>query len=246
MDQSKLYQIYDREAGPIISFIEYLRELYRLPRPGDLLDMGCGPGRLLDPLAASEWRVVGYEPDRDYAGSAQAILRHIPNGRFRLAGFLELDEQQAFDLIIAVNGPYYYLQEPGHRKEAVERCARALRPGGVLFLEFSNFPWILKNYREPPPVEITVDGITVTRHAHHVIDYHRGAFVHHDRFVWTDESGTERTVEKTHSLSMVSFPELAFFLRGTGFENVRTYNNFADREPSEITGRRILVAAQMP
>ena len=246
MDQSALYQFYDREPGPIIAFLEYLRDLYGLPRPGIVLDMGCGPGRLLAPLAASDWSVVGYEPDPDYAGSAQKTLRELPHGRFRQAGFLDLDESQSFDLIVAVNGPYYYLQEPRHRREALERCARALRPGGVLFLEFSNFNWILKNYREPPAAEVIVDGIRVTRHARHDIDYHHGAFVHHDRFVWLDESGNERVLTKTHRLALVSFPELAFFLGELGFGSVRTYNSYADREPSELNSRRILVAARSP
>jgi SAM-dependent methyltransferase len=246
MDQSQLYSFYDREPGPIVAFIEYLRDLYRLPRPGVVLDMGCGPGRLLKPLASSNWTVVGYEPDPDYAGSAHAILSATPNGRFRQAGFLDLNETQAFDLIAAVNGPYYYLLEPGQRRAALERCARALKPGGVLFLEFSNFPWILKNYREPPTAEVTIGGVRVTRHARHDIDYHRGTFFHHDRFVWSDDSGNERVVTKTHRMAMVSFPELAFFLREIGFDAIRTYNNYSDREPSELTERRIIVSAQAP
>lgn len=246
MDQSQLYQLYDREPGPIVEFLEHLRTTYGLPRPGTILDMGCGPGRLLAPLAAADWTVVGYEPDAGYAPAARERLRGLRNGRFRQAGFLDLDETEAFDLIAGVNGPYYYLPTPSERRQALERCASALRPGGVLFLEFSNFHWILKNYREPPTTEIDVDGVEVRRVADHRIDYHRGTLTHTDRFTWRDDSGTVRVVTKSHRMALISYPELAYFLDEIGFDDIRTYNGFEDREPSELTGRNILVAARRP
>jgi SAM-dependent methyltransferase len=246
MDQSQLYALYDREPDPIVAFLEYVRDLYELPRPGSVLDMGCGPGRLLAPLAASEWSVVGYEPDPDYAESARATVAELPNGRFRQAGLLDLDEVAAFDLIAAVNGPYSYVLAPKDRREALRRCSQALRPGGVLFLEFSNFHWILKNYREPPVAEIDVDGMKVTRTARHEIDFHHGTFAHHDRFTWRDSSGQDHGVAKVHPMAIVSYPELAYFLADLGFEKIATFNSYSDRTPAELTGRRILVAAQIP
>jgi SAM-dependent methyltransferase len=246
MDQSQLYQLYDRDPGPIVAFLEHLRTLYALPQPATILDMGCGPGRLLAPLAASGWTVVGYEPDDDYAPRAEETLRSVPNGRFRQSGLLELDEIDAFDLIAAVNGPYSYLLTPKERREALQRCAQALRPGGVLFLEFANFNWTLKNYREPPIAEVDVEGTKVTRSAHHVIDYHHGTFSHHDRFTWKDESGGDRVMTKTHRMALVSYPELAYFLDELGFERIRTFNSYDDREPGHLAGRRILVSAESP
>ena len=192
MDQSQLYELYDVDPGPIVEFLEHLRAVYRLPRPGSFLDMGCGPGRLLSPMAAAEWNVVGYEPDPDYARRAAETIRDLPGARFRQAGFLQLDEVAAFDLIAAVNAPYSYLLTPDQRREAVKRCARALRPGGVMFLEFSDFDWILKHYREPPQTEMQLDGTVVTRSPRHDIDHHQGTFTHRDVFTWRDSSGAEQ------------------------------------------------------
>jgi SAM-dependent methyltransferase len=208
--------------------------------------MGCGPGRLLAPLTESGWSVVGYEPDPDYAGAAEAKATELPGGRIRRAGLLDLDEIGAFDLIAAVNGPYSYLLEPEQRREALDRCARALRPGGVLFLEFGNFYWILKNYRAPAAEEFNAEGILVTRTAHHDIDFHRGTFVHHDRFTWVDESGVQQVVSKTHRMAIVSFPEVAYFLRELGYTDIRTFSSYEDRNASELTGRRVLIAARAP
>ena len=71
MNQDQLYALYDSDPEPIVEFFDYLRDLYELPRPGTLLDMGCGPGRLLGPLSQTGWIVTGYEPDPDYAPSAR-------------------------------------------------------------------------------------------------------------------------------------------------------------------------------
>jgi SAM-dependent methyltransferase len=50
MHQSQLYAVYDCDPEPIVGFLAYVRDLYGLPRPGTVLDMGCGSGRLLASL----------------------------------------------------------------------------------------------------------------------------------------------------------------------------------------------------
>jgi hypothetical protein len=45
-------------------------------------------------------------------------------------------------------------------------------------------------------------------------------------------------------MALVSFPELAYFLDELGFEQVLTFNSYDDREPSELTGSKVLVAAR--
>lgn len=244
MKQSQLYSLYESDPGPVVEFIEYLRELYSIPRPGKLLDMGCGPGRLLGPLSESGWTVTAYEPDTDYVAAAQEVTAHLPDVQVHQRGFLDLEEDSAYDLIAAVNGPYYYVLEASDRRDALARCARALRPGGVLFLELSSFPWILKNYRDPPEVTMKIDGITVTRTAHHEFDFHRGLMTHHDRFDWVDGAGEERTATKTHRMAIVSYPEISLFLADVGFEELHTFNSPEDREPAPLVGRKIMVSAR--
>ena len=244
MDQSQLYTLYESDPAPIVAFLGFLRESYGLPESASILDMGCGPGRMLRPLAESGWVVTGYEPDPDYAIAAQRTAESIREAQFRQAGLLELDEDSVFDVVALINGPLSYVLDPGARREALDRCRMALRPRGVLFLDLANFPWILKNYREPPRLELDVDGTKVIRTARHEIDYQKGHFTHHDHFEWVLPGGEANSVDKTHRMAMVSFPGIEYFLGELGFTDVATFNGFQDRKPAPLTGKRMMVSAR--
>ncbi len=245
MDHSELYALYESDPMPIVSFLSYLRESYGLSSPTTILDMGCGPGRLLRPLAEAGWGVTGYEPDPDYAAAAMVEADALPGVRVREAGLLELDEVAAFDLVALVNGPLSYVLTPGKRREALERCRRALRPNGVLFMELANFPWILRNYRPPPQLELEVQGMKVLRTARHEIDYHSVQFTHVDRFTWTDRGGKPHEVEKTHRMAMVLLSEIEHYLTELGFVELSTFNEYEDREPGLVSGKRLMVSARL-
>lgn len=246
MDQARLYSLYETDPGPVVAFLRHVADSHGLPPRLRALDVGCGPGRLLAPLAALGWRVTGLEPDSDYAAAAREKAADLDGADARLGGFGDVEATGEYDLIAAVNGPYSYLVTFDERRDAVERCARALRPGGVLFLHFSNFWWILKHYRPPPEQVMELDGIRVIRTATHEIDYHAGRFTHVDTFRWTEEDGAVGGAEKAHEMAMVDPPETERLLRDAGLEDLRTYNGYDDREPSPLTGKRVLITARKP
>jgi len=113
-----------------------------------------------------------------------------------------------------------------------------------LFLDLSNFLWILKNYREPPSMRLSFDGTEVTRFAKHEFDYHLGIMTQEGRFVWTDTSGEERAAHKTHRMALATFSEIAFFLEDLGFEEMRTFNSYTDRESARLAGKKLMVPAR--
>ena len=178
----------ETDAGLVVEFMKFVGAEYGLPDNPTILDIGCGPGRLLESLSQIGWAVTGHEPDPDYAPAARETIDGLPGAEFSEAGFSDLNACAAFDFIAAVNGPYSYLLEPDARRDALQRCARALRPGGVILLDLSNFLWILKNSREPSEVRVEVDGVEVKRLAEHRFDYHQGVMTHQDSFSWVDAS----------------------------------------------------------
>ncbi|MGI9038359.1 MAG: class I SAM-dependent methyltransferase [Gemmatimonadota bacterium] len=247
ISQSRLYSVYEEDPDPEIAFLRFLAESGGLPDAPRALDVGCGPGRMLAPLAALGWTVTGLEPDPDYVAAAKEATRGLPNVTVRRGGFSDVGaDGAAYDLIAAVNGPFSYLLTHEERQDAVRRCSEALCPGGLLFLHFSNFWWILRNYRPPPELKLEVDGMVVTRAAFHDIDVHAGRFTHHDVFRWTEPTGESRTVTKRHEMAMFGPPEVERLLTAAGLVNLRTFNDYEDRKPAPLNGQRVLITARKP
>lgn len=103
--------------------------LHLRPRPGDtLLDVGCGPGDVLDYLP--KVRYWGYDISPSYIARAQA--RGDPRATFqcRLLDAAELAGLPPFDLVLA-SGLLHHLEDG--EASALMRLARdALKPGGRL------------------------------------------------------------------------------------------------------------------
>jgi 2-polyprenyl-3-methyl-5-hydroxy-6-metoxy-1,4-benzoquinol methylase len=121
-------------GDPVLRFVESAG----VPLDGRVLDFGCGPGYLLEKLAAKGVDCHGVEFSTESAESARARLRsqgsagtvevargiptHLPGGSFDLVFFLETLE--------------HLLEE--ERTPTVAELGRLLRPGGTLVVTVPN------------------------------------------------------------------------------------------------------------
>jgi SAM-dependent methyltransferase len=103
----------------------------------DLLDIGCGIGRLLIPLAARVRSVTGIDVSAEMVKVARRRSASYANvtvlkgdGR----GLGEIDDE-AFDVALAVDS-FPYLRQSGYAlvQRFVSESARVLRPGGELII----------------------------------------------------------------------------------------------------------------
>ncbi|HEX8832349.1 MAG TPA: class I SAM-dependent methyltransferase [Longimicrobium sp.] len=237
MRLSELYAASDSDPGPVVEFLRGLAESYGLPRPLQVLDAGCGPGRLLGPLERLRWRVTGMEPNADFFAAARSFAGSSRRVEVVRGGFLDIGWSEEFDLVVAVNSSFAHLVTPAERAEALRRIHDALRPGGVVFLDLPNFVWILSHYRQPEPYAFTAQGESVTLLRRHEIDIHDATFITTDDYVFEDGRAGDQLV---HTYGIVTLPELRFHLEEAGFEDLRTFDGYA--EP--LSSPRILIAAR--
>src|SRR5215204_2601635 len=109
--------------------------------PMDLLDAGCGPGRLIEPLAGAH-RVTGCDISPEMLEEARR--RSPPKARLVEADARQLPfEDESFDAVIALD----LLTHLGDLETALRELTRVVRPGGALLYDTSNSsPWWVPAY----------------------------------------------------------------------------------------------------
>ncbi len=110
-------------------------------RPGDLLDVGCGTGRLLA-NAAGRWdgvRLTGIDASAEMI--AEAHRQHEGDPRFAFqpgdASALPLPSE-SFDVVMSTMSFHHWRDQAG----GIREVARVLRPGGVFVLADIDMPFL--------------------------------------------------------------------------------------------------------
>lgn len=106
----------------------------------DILDAGCGYGRVAIPLAATGHRVlaVDLDPGLIADGRQRARGRRLPV-RFAVGDVRDLPAAGArFDAVLCLWSTFQHLLTARDRAAALAEFHRVLRPGGLLVLEMSD------------------------------------------------------------------------------------------------------------
>jgi SAM-dependent methyltransferase len=131
---------YDADYGAVEDDIPFYRELARRCG-GPILELMCGTGRLLAPLAQAGYRVAGVDISPALLAGARARLAE--GGLLGQVELLEADVRQVvpagpFSLAIVGLNSFMHLATAGDQLAALERIRASLRPDGLLALDLFN------------------------------------------------------------------------------------------------------------
>ncbi len=100
------------------------------PRPGEfILDLGCGPGRLTERIAAAGAETLGLDSSPEMI--REAIKLH-PGLRFEVGDGRDFNFNRRFDAVFS-NAALHWIREP---ERVVHSIAKSLRPEGRFVAEF--------------------------------------------------------------------------------------------------------------
>jgi len=240
---SEMYTMYDLAPQHIIMFLQHLIASYSISKPTHILDVGCGPGRLLHPLTKMATHITGIDPDQYYVDYAKQLTHEDDRIHVLQGGFAEIDAKETYDLVAAVNAPFAYLLDDTSRIDALKRMYHALTKAGILFLEIPNFLYRLKRYRQAEDSILHDEaGREIRRVIRHDIDLHHATWTHIDQFYI--ESILQST--QVHKMSIITVPHLIQLIKQCGFTEIRTFNSYGNRTSQPIKGEKILISAQKP
>ncbi len=104
-----------------------------------ILEVACGSGRVLLPLARTGLEVVGVDASPHMLALARAKLaaEHIATARLVQADMRDFRlDDGGFDLSILAVKSFAYLTEPGDQLRCLASIRAHLRPGGLLAIDF--------------------------------------------------------------------------------------------------------------
>jgi SAM-dependent methyltransferase len=118
------------------SEIDQLLALVTLPKGAAVLDIPCGPGRHLLPLARRGFQLCGVDLSQAYLAEAQ---KRAADARVTieliLADMREFVRPESFELAICMYTSFGYSGDPQQDAKVLKNLYRSLRPGGRLVLE---------------------------------------------------------------------------------------------------------------
>ncbi len=217
---------------------------------GPVLELACGTGRVLLPLARAGYEVMGVDlsphmlevADRKLASEPREVRSRVRLVEDELARF---DLGRRFALILIPARSFQFLLTREDQRRCLAACARHLWSEGRLVLDVFN-PRLsrvvagaedLKNEFPGPEGEVLRVGGTA--------EYDQGEQMLHDQ-VWTERltpDGPQRLGEEELRLRYFFRYEVEWMLEACGFEVEALYGDF-DRTPFTAESPEILPVAR--
>ncbi|MPZ74097.1 MAG: methyltransferase domain-containing protein [Nitriliruptorales bacterium] len=205
--------------------------LLELDRGSRVLDVACGHGRIANRLAAKGATVTGLDATplfldraRDDARQRGVEVDYV-HGDMR-----QLPWESTFDAVTCVFTAFGYFDD-AENHQVLHEVRKVLKPGGRLWIDVNNLPWLFANFR---PEHVTERG------GHLMIDrsqYHPVVGRATSRRTVVRE-GRQRTFE--FSVRMFTFTELRDWLLEAGFTHVDGYSGQGEQLTAD-TPRMVVV-----
>ncbi len=136
---ASVYEQFENQTNDVEFLLSVLKEQCG-GKPQRILEMACGGGRIAVPLAKAGHDVTGFDRDPYMLERCYARMKGLPNLRcYQMEGGEE-DWGSGYDVVVMAGNVLMNIEGEedykGAQRAFLRRAARALRPGGHLYLDF--------------------------------------------------------------------------------------------------------------
>ncbi|WP_052849066.1 class I SAM-dependent methyltransferase [Streptomyces avicenniae] len=230
--------MFSPERGTSVAGLVRDAALLDFPAGARVLDLACGPGLFVVPLARRGYEVTGVDLSAgmlERAGRACAAAG--VDVTLVRADMLAYVAPGAFDVVLNVFTSFGYFDEPGDNARVLRNAWESLAPGGRLLVDVMGKEVLAGWIGRPQVVDLPDGAYVVQRDT--VLDSWRRL-----RTDWTLVRGDVASSRSIHSF-LYSAAELHDLFEAAGFVDVACHGDF-DGGPYGPGARRLVVTGRKP
>jgi len=213
---------YDKFVTRAFLLPEGLERLVESYGPRDIVEFGCGTGRVATGLSQLGYHVAGVDISRDMLKEARkkAVgLKNIPD--FIKADIININLQNKFDMLLCLGNTVPLIYRLPDARRLFRNFARHLRPGGILIIQQLNYDKILKE----KPRTFAID--TIENHLR-IKQYNYKRNLVNFTVTLVDHSHVPPKIERTHArLRPWKKADLISELKKAGFGGLHAYGDYS-------------------
>jgi SAM-dependent methyltransferase len=236
---SKYYDVLyiDKDYEKECDFVERAFNNYSQFKPVKILDVGCGTGGHLIPLARRGYEVVGIDKSEWMVKLAEEKIRkHNLPARVLVADALDFNLDEKFDACIAMFAVISYIVQTDDLIKAFKNVRRHLKSGALFIFDYWYGPAVLTIKPSSRVKIVEKDGVKVVRTVVPELDtFHSIQRSNYHLIAIKDGKVIDETQE-VHVLRYLFPQELIHYLNEAGFKVLKFCEfPYLDKPPSETT-----------
>lgn len=219
--------------------------------PKHILEIACGSGRILVPLAKAGHTVVGLDMDEAMLGKIPAKAEGMSNITWRTGDAISDEWGTGYDVVvIAGNFLMNIVSDEGPERAQrvlLEKARQALKPGGLLYIDYNHTIYPEQWYVHPGE-RVIWEGIDSCGTAGRMLlrdsayDAETGLISSTRRYELKTAFGEKIQKEMPSVKHFVKLEQIRNWLSEEGFCIEKEYGDYAGNPIGEATGRAIICA----
>ncbi|HYJ12408.1 MAG TPA: class I SAM-dependent methyltransferase [Thermomicrobiales bacterium] len=244
-------ELYDAEHDGFDEDIELLLAVTE-DLDGPILELGCGSGRVMLPLAEAGHQVTGVDVSPVMLERARGRVKAVnPKLSIQLAEMdmrsTDPDLGSSFAMAVYSLNGFMHLTAQDDQLRSLQAVHRSLAPSGMVFLDLMNpVPEYLERIAGHTSLDwsgVLGDGRQVLKWSHREVDIHEQTI---DTSIWYDLTGNDGQVSRVHTKFVVRYvhlSELDLMLQLAGFGSPTAYGSY-ELDPLHAQSERLIVTAE--